>query len=66
MQIELSFDEHEPPSGSVAADGRGPVPFTGWLGLLRLLEELKADPAAAPAVGSALTFGVAGGHEPKP
>lgn len=63
VRIELTFDEREPPTGSVVPEGSAPMPFTGWLGLLRLLGDLRADGAPGPAAASILTVGGAGGGE---
>ncbi|MGI8623267.1 MAG: hypothetical protein ACR2NB_07210 [Solirubrobacteraceae bacterium] len=63
MRIELSFDEQEPPTGSVMPEGSPPMPFTGWLGLLRLLGDLRADGAPNPTAASVLTVGAPGGGE---
>lgn len=66
MRIELTFDEQEPPTGSVVSEGRAPLPFTGWLGLLRLLGDLRTDDAPGPAAASVAAVGGAGGGELEP
>ena len=57
MEIRISLDRVEPPAGRLGvvpdprqASGAGvrEVPFTGWLGLLRALEEVLG-PAGDPA-----------------
>ena len=57
MEIRISLDRVEPPAGRLglmtdprqASDAGGQeVPFTGWLGLLRALEEVLG-PAEHPA-----------------
>jgi|tagenome__1003787_1003787.scaffolds.fasta_scaffold20750135_3 hypothetical protein len=51
MEIVIVLDAVEPPAGHIRrdpGDGAGPgppVPFAGWLGLLRVLEKL-IQPAA--------------------
>ncbi len=40
--VDLERDQDGRVSGSVAADDQQPVPFSGWLELLRLLED-RAD-----------------------
>lgn len=63
VRIELTFDEQEPPTGSVMPEGSAAMPFTGWLGLLRLLGDLRADGAPGLTAASVLTVGGAGGGE---
>ncbi len=63
VRIELTFDAQEPPTGSVMPEGGAAMPFTGWLGLLRLLGDLRADGAPGPTAASVLTVGGAGGGE---
>jgi len=38
--IVIRLDATEPPTGEVGMQGAEPVPFAGWLGLLRALSEL--------------------------
>jgi len=38
--IVIRLDAMEPPMGEVGMQGAAPVPFAGWLGLLRALSEL--------------------------
>lgn len=66
MRIELTFYEQEPPTGSVLPEGSPPMPFSGWLGLLRLLGDLRADPSPGPAAASIRALGGAGGGELEP
>ena len=42
LLIQLSIDTTEPPTGTAAIEGREPLPFKGWLDLLRLISELSA------------------------
>jgi hypothetical protein len=44
VQITISLEYTDPPSGRAAAEGVDPVAFTGWLGLLRALSELVGRP----------------------
>ena len=50
MELRVTFEPGEPPCGYVALVGRpgremeAAVPFTGWLGLLRVLYDLFAEP----------------------
>jgi hypothetical protein len=46
--IEIVVDGVEPLSGRVSADGRPPVAFTGWLGLLGILDRLTTSAPLAP------------------
>jgi hypothetical protein len=48
MRIEIVIEEVEPLCGRVSADDQQPVAFTGWLPLLRLLEQLTASPPLTP------------------
>jgi hypothetical protein len=41
--VEIVFEECDPPSGRVAGQGADPVPFVGWLGLLRVISELLTE-----------------------
>jgi hypothetical protein len=47
MLIHLLVEANDPPTGTVALDDSNaePVPFVGWLGLLRVLSELLGHPA---------------------
>lgn len=47
MRIEIQLDQAEPPSGQVSADGGPPAEFTGWLPLLRILEQLTGSAGQA-------------------
>jgi hypothetical protein len=41
MVIQIWLETNEPPTGTVVLlEGETPVPFVGWLGLLRVLSEL--------------------------
>jgi hypothetical protein len=40
VQIMLSLERTDPPSGRVEAEGEDAVEFTGWLGLLKALSDL--------------------------
>lgn len=57
MDVQVSFEPGDPPCGQVIrvdplprTSGQGaqprhvPVPFAGWLGLLRVLSDLWAEP----------------------
>lgn len=68
MRIELTFKEQEPPTGCVVPEGSTPMPFAGWLGLLRLLSDLRADPAPERDAASVpnLCGAGAGELEPRP
>jgi hypothetical protein len=48
VRIEIDLDEAAPPGGRVRADGGPPVAFSGWLGLLRILERLTVSAELAP------------------
>jgi hypothetical protein len=41
--LEIGRDEDDRVCGHVASDGGSSVPFSGWLELLRLLEDLADD-----------------------
>ena len=43
MRIEIVVDGLEPLSGRVSVEGAAPVAFSGWLGLLRILEQVTAS-----------------------
>jgi hypothetical protein len=61
VEIRIVLDRTEPPAGRlrvVPAPGRDPGPcagqevgFTGWLGLLRALYEVTAEPGAGAGPG---------------
>jgi hypothetical protein len=41
MVIQIWLETNEPPTGTVVLlEGETPLPFVGWLGLLRVLSEL--------------------------
>jgi hypothetical protein len=40
MKIKISIERTEPLVGTAAAGRRAPVPFVGWLDLLRAISEL--------------------------
>ena len=42
--IQIWLEENDPPRGKVATGLSDPLPFIGWLGLLRVLSELLAPP----------------------
>ena len=50
MELRVTFEPGEPPCGNVALVGRPgkevdpAIPFIGWLGLLRVLSDLFAEP----------------------
>ena len=50
MELRVTFEPGEPPCGRVALVGRPDeesrvaIPFIGWLGLLRVLSDLFAEP----------------------
>jgi len=43
MLIRLSIDSTEPLTGTAAADTKPPVPFVGWLDLLRAISSVVGD-----------------------
>lgn len=55
MDVVIRFERIEPPAGTVlrqndaTATSTDPLPFVGWLGLLRVLAEVVRA-ATAPAV----------------
>jgi hypothetical protein len=51
MLIRISIEKAEPLTGTAATAGNRPLPFAGWLELLRVISEL---------------VGVAGGTGPSP
>ncbi len=74
VEIRIVLDVVEPPAGRVwlvgdpgQADSPGAeaeVSFTGWLGLLRALYELTAEPGPADVPGSAVRPAGRGSAEP--
>jgi hypothetical protein len=53
MRIELQIDQTQPPAGGIAvrrddgpASDGGTIPFSGWLDLIRVLEQLIGDSAS--------------------
>ena len=48
LLIQLSIDTTEPLAGTAAIEGRDPLPFKGWLDLLRVITELGAAPPTEP------------------
>ena len=40
MLIRISIETTEPLTGTAATRGRGPLPFAGWLELLRAISDL--------------------------
>lgn len=51
MEIRLWLERCEPPAGTIALGGSSDAErFSGWLGLLRVLDQLFAD-GSAHAVG---------------
>jgi hypothetical protein len=44
MVIRISIDTRNPLAGSAATDGRDPLPFEGWMELLRVIAELVGTP----------------------
>lgn len=48
MRIEIELEELKPPCGEVRGDSGPAVAFSGWLGLLRILERMieSRQPAA--------------------
>jgi len=56
VRIEIDVDEVHPLSGRVAGEGDEPIVFTGWLGLLRVLERLTGlDEVATDGLGRELS-----------
>ena len=43
MLIHLSIDSTEPLTGTAAAGTRPPIPFVGWLDLLRAISSVVVD-----------------------
>ena len=49
MRIEIATNDGERPlSGSVTAEGSAPLAFTGWLALLRALEQATSSSELSP------------------
>lgn len=44
MRIQIDLEEHDPPTGTVSAEGQQEQTFAGWLGLLRAISELTVLP----------------------
>jgi hypothetical protein len=42
MVIHVMIETIDPLTGSAAAEGRTPLPFEGWLELLRVISQLSA------------------------
>lgn len=58
MQIEISVEGVEPLTGTAAHEDSTPVPFVGWLGLLRALSALlEVVPEVAGRDGPQLSTG---------
>ena len=52
VEIRIDVDELTPPAGQVRRVGAGePIPFSGWLDLIRALERLIAELDEGPAPG---------------
>lgn len=50
VEIRIYVDELTPPAGQVRRVGAGdPVPFSGWLDLIRVLERLIGELDEGPA-----------------
>jgi hypothetical protein len=47
MLIRIVVEQAQPLAGTATTAGRDPLPFEGWLELLRVLSEL-VDPATPP------------------
>jgi hypothetical protein len=55
MRIEIELDGFRPPSGEVSSGGGPAVAFSGWLGLLRILEQMtESQQLAAEDLGDEL------------
>ena len=50
MLIRIVVEQAQPLAGTATTEGRDPLPFEGWLELLRVLSELvaPAQPDAPP------------------
>jgi hypothetical protein len=46
MLIRVQIESTQPLAGTAAAEGSDPLPFDGWLELLRVISELVAAEAA--------------------
>ena len=44
MRIQLLVESTDPPTGDIQPEGRDPVRFQGWLGLLGVLADLMSSP----------------------
>jgi hypothetical protein len=44
MNIQISMDTSQPPSGTVTAEGEVAQPFAGWLALIALISDLLGEP----------------------
>jgi hypothetical protein len=66
MVIQISVDTTQPLAGTAAAERGAPVPFIGWLELLRVISALVETEAApgAPAVRCEPGGGVGRGGPP--
>ena len=54
MLIRITIDHTQPLAGTAATGGSDPVPFDGWLELLRVLSDLvAATPSGAGEAGAA-------------
>ena len=54
VEIRIYVDQLAPPAGQVRRVGAGePIPFSGWLDLIRALERLIAELDEGPAPGRA-------------
>jgi hypothetical protein len=52
VEIRIYVDELTPPAGQVRRVGAGdPVPFSGWLDLIRALERVIGELDEGPAPG---------------
>ena len=60
MKIEISVESMDPPTGRVSCRASGRpvlggsddgVEFSGWLGLLRILDDLIGEPRRPPDAG---------------
>jgi hypothetical protein len=51
MQITIDIQKHQPLTGTASVDGHQPLPFAGWLELLRVVADLAGAPVEqhAPA-----------------
>ena len=51
VEVRISLDALDPPAGRVwviPGSDDGELRFTGWLGLLRVLDQVMGSPAAGP------------------